>query len=341
MEILTNLLPRGASGSAGKTSWSGKPELGDYVSVYGFALCYIDAIYRRHDDVSPSSPISPTAATPVPLLFLGGYSYGSMIASHLPARDVVLELFKLPSPDSAENEIKLRAENMAQDAKAYFEMHAAGMTLSIDRTRGIGKEEPKQPHRAVSMGGYDSDSASRRVSRESSRRSIDGEGLKQSIEHVRRKISHPRVISPRKAAAKRLAQCEASHVSPQVAYILISPLLPPIASFTTMFSKLTFAGKGNASTVAHAPPSEEFAELTIQPCICIYGSKDAFTSDRKLRRWTEDLRAKAGSQFVSIRTGSGHFWQDRECILHLSQGLTEWLQTLTPRTEAQQTKNGQ
>lgn len=77
VSTVSDACARGASGSAGRTSWTGKPELGDYVSVYGFALSYINAIYQQQD----ASSTMPRCSDAV--LILGGYSYGSMIASHL------------------------------------------------------------------------------------------------------------------------------------------------------------------------------------------------------------------------------------------------------------------
>ena len=280
-------------------------------------------MYRQEDNSGAHTKV------PSPVLILGGYSYGSLITAHLPARDVVCEIFESPGADSAENEIKLRAEDLSREAKAYFDMYSLGISLSPTKIRVKNREEPKPPSRGAIMGGYDSDTANRRVSRESSRRSLDGERVKQSIDNVRRKISHHRVTSSQKAEAP----VERSHramdrVLVQVAYILISPLLPPIAGFTTMFSKLCFTGKGNAKKATSSPP-EEFDELTTHPSICIYGSKDAFTSDRKLQRWTDQLGSKEGSRFVAVRTTSGHFWQDVEEIVRLQHALIDWLRELT------------
>jgi len=325
---------RGASGSAGKTSWTGKAELGDYVSVYGFALCYINAICHGQKGASTAPRDSD------PVLLLGGYSYGSMIASHLPTRDQVLDLFRAPTADTPENEIKLRAEDLSRDATAYFDMHMPNISLSINRTRGHKADENRHSHRAVAMGGYESEVASRRVSRESSRMSLDGERVRQSIDNVRRKISHHRVVSPQKSECKVQASSGIDPIWPRIAYILLSPLLPPIAGFTTMFSKLHFEGRNGRPNMATSSSSMEFEELTSNPCICIYGSKDAFTSDRRLQRWTEGLCSRSGSRFVSIRTNSGHFWQDADGIIRLQSGLVEWLKEVIPLAQPERTEDG-
>lgn len=324
VSTVSDACARGASGSAGRTSWTGKPELGDYVSVYGFALSYINAIYQQQD----ASSTMPRCSDAV--LILGGYSYGSMIASHLPPRDQVLELFRAPALDSAENEINRRAEELSRDARAYMEMHMPNPSQSISRVRGNKADDGRQSHRAIAMGGYDSDVASRRVSRESSRRSLDGERVRKSIDNVRRKISYHRVVSPQKSQSKLRAPLSESPILPRIAYIILSPLLPPIAGFTTMFSKLHFVRRDTGSHATGTSSDVEYGELTNNPCICIYGSKDAFTSDRRLQRWTEALGSRPNSQFEAIRTGSGHFWQDSDGIVRLQQGLADWLQTVVP-----------
>jgi hypothetical protein len=262
-----------------------------------------------------------------------------MIASHLPSRDQVLELFKAPTSDSAESEIKLRAEDLSRDAIAYLDMHAPSTSLSISRVRVNKADDSRHSHRAVAMGGYESDVASRRVSRESSRMSLDGERVRQSIDNVRRKISHHRVTSPRKTESKPPPLVGDAPIVPRIAYILLSPLLPPIAGFTTMFSKLHFVGRHGGSNTAAPSPSVEFGELTTNQCICIYGCKDAFTSDRRLQRWTECLSSRPNSQFVAIRTGSGHFWQDSDGIVRLQRGLADWLRSVVPLANTGKTED--
>ncbi|KAJ5175197.1 uncharacterized protein N7482_001074 [Penicillium canariense] len=86
---------RGAGGSEGRTSWTAKPELGDYVSFYGFMLNYlheVNATLFTGQNEIPASKASRTESRRVHLV-IGGYSYGSMVASHVPTLDVMLDLF--------------------------------------------------------------------------------------------------------------------------------------------------------------------------------------------------------------------------------------------------------
>ncbi|KIW82845.1 hypothetical protein Z517_02088 [Fonsecaea pedrosoi CBS 271.37] len=318
--FLTTFNFRGAAGSAGRTSWTGKPELSDYVSVYGLVLCYIDAIFRR-------PPVEDAARAGKPVLVLGGYSYGAMIASHLPEVDVVSDLFRSPAPDSAESEISRRAVDLSQDAQAYLDMHSGSATLTIPRVRG-GAGEPAtktSPGVVMMMGGYESDTAGRRVSRENSRRSVDGERIRQSVDRIRRKMISPHQPSSPAPSATKAPVVESVTILPEVAYVLISPILSTAAGFTTMFSKLRFTRK--AREITHSP-TPEFYELTLHPCCCCYGTRDRFTSAAKLQRWTQDLQSQPGSRVVTVSADTGHFWHEAEGVVRLRHGLAEFLDSL-------------
>lgn len=280
-----------------------------------------------------------------------------MITSHLPSLEVVAKLFEAPQPDSAENEIQRRACDLARDGRAYIDMSTTDMTLSSPRGRRekwdqtgqrsppiTPHQQPQHHHHPVTMGGYESEVASRRVSRESSRRSLDGERVRQSIDRVRHKISVRKAAPSRDLADQTLPENETKEpleakattrdvaIVPRVAYVLISPLLAPVAGFITMFSKLKLATKTSGMCVSVACQGREggeFEQLVRWPCLCVFGSKDVFTSDGKLQRWTEQLRSRAGSQFVSVRTNSGHFWTDSEGIVRLQRGMIEWIAALS------------
>ncbi|KAI1613907.1 Alpha/Beta hydrolase protein [Exophiala viscosa] len=325
--VLVTFNFRGASGSAGRTSWSGKAELADYVSVYGFVLCYIDAVFREVS--GPVSDDDTNSVTGPPILILGGYSYGSMIAAHLPSLETVTGILKEPKPDSAESEIRLRANDLAKDMKAYFAMHpAAGGSHAL-------------PNSPSQMGGYGSDAASRRIHRESSRRSIDGERVRKSVDRVRRKLSRDtsgriQSVSSDNTVESKPPATRSSPVMPRLAYVLVSPLLSTVAGFTTVFSKLKFTPKGGGGGIV---PTEEFHELVSHPCCCLYGTEDIFTSERKLRRWTEELVGKAGPKFVVVTAQTGHFWREADGPLRIRQGLADWLRALLPTLEESHPQN--
>ena len=239
-------------------------------------------------------------------------------------------LLKAAAPDSAASEIKRRAVDLSQDARAYFASHSApvvaGPPASPDGRRKASTRKPKPA--AVLMGGYDSDVTSKRVSRENSRKSIDAERIRQSMDKVRRKMApqsrSPSSTSVMEEPSAARAEC-GPIILPDVAYLIVSPILSTVAGFTTMFSKLKFTSKGHDPTFS---PGQDFHELTTNPCCCIYGNKDGFTSARKLRKWTEELKERPGSQVMVVEADAGHFWHEADGIVRLKEGIAEYLEAL-------------
>ncbi|KAK4180945.1 hypothetical protein QBC36DRAFT_2396 [Triangularia setosa] len=170
---------RGAHGSAGKTSWTGKAEQADYKSVIGFITHYVHCLdpyrhitlRRSHSEVrenevelqgkvaariqlQPPTPDPPAAVNHKPVLLLGGYSYGSMITAQLPDIEPVMALFEAPKNGTPAAEIRLRAEHLAEKQNttlagvraAFLDRQHAG---SPRQTRGLrvgGIEDIQRPH---------------------------------------------------------------------------------------------------------------------------------------------------------------------------------------------------
>jgi hypothetical protein len=263
-----------------------------------------------------------------PVLVLSGYSYGSMMAAHLPAVETVAKLFHEPKEGSAAREIVKCAQNVSQDAAAYFLMHMEKVQRApLSRE---GQSSPRRPKPGVIMGG--SDSNSRRVSRENSRRSFDGEKIRQSLDKIRRKVSSPHSPSRPSPAVSIMPETTSasseqtmhSLLVPDIAYLIVSPILSIAAGFTTMFSKLRFEHDGLTKP---ALAEDEYAQLLKHHCCCIYGSRDSFTSARKLRRWTGDLESRSQSTFVATEVDDGHFWADLEGRHKLKTAISDFLDT--------------
>lgn len=322
---------RGAGESAGRTSWTGRPELADYVSFYGFMICCISTLER---DTGSNSPAKLQASRP-PLLILGGYSYGSLIASCLPSYEFVAQLFSASEEDSAEAEIRSRAQMTARDLGAYFEMLRNG-SLGRGRSslRVSGAVSPTK--RGIAMGGYDSEAASRRISRESSRKSLDGERVRRSLDRARQRIrsrvssdqyatNPPTPPSPRRFEAKPFELLE-----PEVSYLAISPLLPPVSMLTTMFSRPTFEKRNPKTGHITARDKGDRNQKFLEHASCfIYGSKDVFTSDKKLRKWADEIHQKASATFSSYEVSeAGHFWTETEASARLQSSVKDWLVTM-------------
>ncbi|KAJ4400234.1 hypothetical protein N0V85_005802 [Neurospora sp. IMI 360204] len=168
--------PRGAQGSAGRTSWTAKAEVADYRTVVGFLSYYLHFLdpFRPHvsepvptttpiaeasDYMGPhggSRPVTPSASHDTnkpPLFLMGGYSYGSMITMQLPSLETILHQFDTPACSSHAAEIRLRAQHLAEvqnttlgSARAAALEHQAN-TLSHSPTgMRFGGEESSRKH---------------------------------------------------------------------------------------------------------------------------------------------------------------------------------------------------
>lgn len=314
---------RGAETSAGRTSWSSRAELGDYVSVYALVLALMNAsgvvdylVVNDHDETDPP-----------PILLLGGYSYGSMVAAHLPDIRVVLSILQHAKDGSAEYEIMNRAHELAQAFLGYCEVQQQRGRSSLQAAPG----EMVQSSGAT-FGGYESPEAARRISREGSRRSLNRERARHSVERVRWKLNH-RSDSDGTSMSSLAETAERPPVMPKLAFLLVSPLLGAISSFATMFSKLRFERRDPRLTAARDTPTPDTdAILSRHYSLIVFGTDDHFTSSRKVREWCESLKAKPGSStdFCEVH-GAGHFWHDVELQSQMMGAVSEWVQAMSKR----------
>ena len=317
--VLATFNFRGAEKSAGRTSWSGKAELADYVSVYAFVLAFMNAnvnaaIYHS-PDTNHNKPHDP------PILLLGGYSYGSMIAAHLPDSKVVLSILQHATEGSAEYEIRNRAHELGQAFLGYCgAQHQRGRN-SLKALPG----DILSPSGAT-FGGYESPTAAHKISREVSRRSIDRERVRQSVDKVRRRLSS-RGNSNGSNSSSSAEAVEIPQVMPKLVYLLISPLLGPVSGFATLFLKLKFERRDMTSTAAKDTTiTDTDSMLSANPSFVVFGTDDHFTSSRKVKEWCESLKAKPGSMmdFREIHD-AGHFWHDPELEAQMTSAVSGWL----------------
>lgn len=339
------LISSGAGSSKGKASWSAKPELSDYVSFVGFFLQYLDLLMPPTTlESSPvfmenSAKLSPIPSTQVIspqsceadrqtiTIILGGYSYGSLLASHLPTVDVILERYAKIVKGSTEAEIRLRAQTLSARRNKEAHDHCV-----VERGRSLISHKPSgslSHSMGIVFGGEESEPGSRRASQDS-KRSL--EFIRRSMDRSRRKLdsrTHSNGIN-----AEYEEQLELGKIlEPQVYFLLISPLLPPISLFATMFSRFSnsSAEKENllSSKGKHHTSAALDEQLVNHPTLAIYGDKDFFTSPKKLRRWAEGLAEKMNSlfQFKEIR-GAGHFWHEEGVDVQMRTCIREWLQQI-------------
>ena len=323
----SNTPHRGAYISKGRTSWTGKPELDDYVSFAGFFIHYIHLLNPTVSrNTSPSIPSVPSTPFDAPTdnhigfhsecarVILGGYSYGSLIVKHIPPTDKILELFSKAEDGTAAAEILLRASKLsAQSNRECENALAARRRQQSTRERRYTNEHSL----CVTMGGEETSPEKRRPSRET-RRSSERTG---SFE-LRRGLGS---MSLRRKKREHSLSVIESHVptysgpSQATAYLLVSPLLPPLSTFAATSTGHRFWSK----------PRDHRENIVLRPTLAIFGDHDFFTSIKKLRPWAEKLSKEPDSGFAYEEIGgAGHFWHEHGVEPKLREALRKWAHSL-------------
>ena len=323
---------RGAGASKGRTSWNGKPEQADYISFVGFLVSYLSglsageslvspgpspALYPTNNELHyPSSVASkPQIDEPITLI-LGGYSYGSLIASQLPDIENLMSIFSHAAKGSAAAEIRLRADHLSRERNNEADhTRQRGQTLTVEDALACS-----------SYGGEECEPGTRRTSRES-RRSMDA--VRKSVEASRARLHLKRQNSEGKSRSPGPKEDLAPLDIPQlhICFLLISPVLPPVASFLTVFSKPWKAPGSAISVMAQEEYNKQKFERN--QTFAVFGDHDFFTSSKKLRKWGTGLASQPDSRFTYREvTGAGHFWQEDGVEADLHRAITEWIQSL-------------
>lgn len=310
---------RGAHGTKhkGRTSWSGRPELDDYISFAACFMHYMSLIrpFPRPEtsftpDQSPARPPARQSSeflpSQTPLVILGGYSYGSLILKHLPPIPSILQRFSSPPVGSAADEILQRAHKLADQSNLEW--------INLARSHEQEKTKRKHAHKtSLTIGGEETSSDVRRSSREA-KRSFD-KPRNLDLGHRLRSLSHRS-----RRSGNSTASLEQTHVTlaiPEVRYLLISPLTPPISTLAApaLGQKLWSRSKD--------PYTESIGKL---PSLAIYGNQDIFASAKKIRDWCEHLKAEYGPAFSSVEiAGAGHFWVEHGVEQQLRAALRGWV----------------
>lgn len=311
---------RGAGGSEGRTSWTAKAEVADYISFVGFFVHYLIHLDKSQPPVSlsedglPEAGKGETASDDTLDLILGGYSYGALITTFLPSTPRLLETFATCDDDSIEAELKTQAFRLAKQWNTEAEQ--------LPRFSRDSKEAPRVFLQTIAVGGQDSDGNTKRPSTSSRRRSLN---------FVRRSLSRSNVRQGRSSSRARHGAGSAQSLDIaclNTSYLLISPLLQPtslLVSFFSSWSHTQRAGK-------EAEQRED--KLMACPTMAIYGDRDMFTWSRKVRKWASELATMPGSKFESREiTGAGHFWQEAGAERKLKHAVEGWIQSLAKRAE--------
>lgn len=248
-------------------------------------------------------------------LILAGYSYGSLIAKSLPPLHLVRRIFESPAVGSAQAEIILRAQDLSKD---YLDKHQ-----SAERsTRGRNSFRASA---SVVVGGNESEETSKPMSRESSRKSLDLEGVRRSVDRIRKRSSRGPSGRHDLSSSNIPEASQASAIGPKICYLLVSPLLAPITSFLSLSNKL----KLPAALTEGTDDSCTADQLLLHPSCCIFGHQDVFTSYKRLQKWAAKLQQGPESRFsVYSVEQAGHFWQEEGAELGLKDAIEAWLRAL-------------
>lgn len=306
--------------------------MGDYISVIGLLVHYASALRPEilTSNIEDTASTTQSHDNTTVSLILGGYSYGSMIASHAPSVPELLRaLFDSAStqPDTAASEIILRAQHLAS---AWNEE-----AVEVQHIRSQHHESSLSAHaHAIAMGGIEGNESERkkRVSRES-RRSFDLDGIRKSLDRGKRRLSsrHGHGQSEDEAERHEVPSDKVNAVAkelPEVrtSYLLVSPLLGPISTLATFFSPLTTLHFESGQKTISLQASDPDFKLAEHSTLVAFGEHDGFTSGKKLTKWASALAEMEDSKFSFESVGdAGHFWNDGESMRALKGAVREWL----------------
>jgi alpha/beta superfamily hydrolase len=300
------------------------------------------------------------------LLLIAGYSYGSLITTQLPNLPAILDLFKQPIIGSAASEIRLRAQQLAKQQNDVFirlaarpisksdtevnelhQSHFRGRSLDLMNSRHVSATS------GVRMGGEETDATVRRASHDSHRHSLafeTPERVRKSIDRVRSLGGRPgsrapalrlprrQTSSPEKRDSSRSVRSSSSidipkpegekkddakympvvKLSPiRPAYLLVSPLQGLVRNLA-MWSLSSNAGEINPES-----------KLTTHHTLAVFGDRDGFTSNKRIRAWAKELSAVKESKFIYAEvSGGGHFWIEEGVMGKVRSAVEEFVKGL-------------
>ncbi|KAK3071658.1 hypothetical protein LTR53_008258 [Teratosphaeriaceae sp. CCFEE 6253] len=338
---------RGAGGSQGSTSWTGRGEIEDFASVAGFMVCHLQ--HLRHGAVDDRHVLSPIVSAdprnvmngtatsgerPIDLL-LGGYSYGALVLNRLPFILGMLRRFQGASTGSAAAEIVLRAHTLAEQT---LEQHAeapshekSGLTMEPEESASLSPT--KRTHASpITVGGEETESSERRRSRDS-RRSVDL--IRKSVDVPRRIKAQMRGASGSSSKDYHQEVTEAKstethghsddEVAPavRVVYLIVSPLILP---FTTAMCPPGSPSLAPSPWRKREPTDTSAGAQFLQhPTLAVFGDKDGFTSSKRLRAWAEKQAQLSGGGFKWTQVqGAAHFWREEGAMRELTEVVAKW-----------------
>ncbi|KAI7511298.1 hypothetical protein KC347_g3477 [Hortaea werneckii] len=317
---------RGATGSAGHTSWTGRPETDDYSSVAGFLIEYLQDIRR------PSSEQVIGSDRPPPLqIIFGGYSYGSLVLARVPPPEAITHRLREATTGTAAYEITIRARTLAE--RTWKATQEAVENSARGRGQGSARSTPPVTSSPLTMGGEETYSSERRRSRESKRalsRARKSAQLPHRIKAHRRehsekrsRFSHDPQRSEDDVPREGQDRGEEQAVNPK--YLLISPVLLPL---TTLLCppgpSIPFVGMARHSDAGNGGYS-----FTNHNTLALFGTADVFTSSKRLQTWAEKQKTSNPQFEWKEIEDAGHFWHREGAMEALEERIASWVKGLT------------
>ncbi|KAK8075684.1 Acid phosphatase [Apiospora hydei] len=324
---------RGASKSGGKTSWTSKPEQGDYMSVVGFL-----AYYAHYLDIS-SRAAAEGHTSLSPVLLQCGYSYGAIVTTKIPPLDSILASFHSPAVHTSAADIRLRAQHLAEQQNRL-----ASMPISPRKSLGmrVGGDEDTSPRKSHEV----------RRSRSFEREEKIRKGVKDilgrsKLVRRRRRGDQPKPDNA-DAAHDEHHEVDCMPVATdfpkfRAAYLAVSPpiglmtnlatmsLPNPFGSWSRKRSRLAPGSSEGQETATEPQNESEAAEqkLVRNPTLAVYGDQDGMAQVHKFREWAAKLKGHPGSQFLDVEiSGAGHFWWEEGVIYQLRSAIETYAASL-------------
>jgi hypothetical protein len=306
--------------------------------------------------ISPNTSSHAKVASTQPLLLLGGYSYGAMVTSCLPAiLSSILEPFQAPVAGSAHAEIRMRAESLARQQNETISAHLSALFMAQHR-RGrslktndlLSSPTARRTSGGMRAGGTES---MRRESHDSyrSRSSFTietHERVRKSVDRVRSYARH----RPRKTASDESLELpykssdlkdsnyslgKVSNTSVVLSRDSIGPVSGVADSFRTAYLLVSpLQGfVGGLLTLWSFKPSKDLPDpefkFGVNPSLALFADDDSFVAAKKLRSWAHNLQkdGKGNFRYREIK-GAGHFWHDRECQIILKGEIRTFVRSL-------------
>ncbi|KAL8998815.1 MAG: hypothetical protein Q9188_006018 [Gyalolechia gomerana] len=301
---------RGAGKSKGKSTWSSKAELQDYISFVGFFTYYLSNLHppipETEDDFYSLAPVLsgvPVARPPAHLL-LAGYSFGALLTRHLPNIPAVLGRFAKVLKTSTEAEIRMRATRLAAVTTIDLLLRKFNGAESRRTLKGKAPDRGNEPATVPEKTFQDWIEEKKEYLillqspfvRKEKRNSWPDEALSVGPDDDDYVI---RVDIP----------------TPKSHYLLVSLLLEPLSLVCTGLRKLVDADEDRLDY-----------KFLYNTTLVVHGGKDRFTSVKKIGYWGSEIKENSDGRFKSLQVAkAGHFWRDKEEYLDLRWCINQWV----------------